>query len=256
MSNILILQPLTIAAVAVSRGTGGANLLTPDPKEVWTDSAVGSAATIDIDLGSVQTIDTVALISVIPPVAGTSWAITGGAAAYATSIIKATGALRAVDGAGQDQARSHALHFGAAFAVRYIRITVTQPVGQALLSVGVPVVGKAFVPAFNNEWGAGRRVIDTGSSTALAGGGFANVEAARKGSYAFTLGDLSHDEIDALYAIQLGVGETAPLLVVEDPAATTGQYHRIHYGQLRSLRAFDRRSPGRSRWELSIEQWV
>ncbi|MCC7097262.1 MAG: hypothetical protein IT472_08795 [Thermomonas sp.] len=256
MSNILILQPTAIAAIAVSRGTGGANLLTPDPKEVWTDSAVGSAATIDIDLGSVQTIDTIALISVIPPVAGTTWSITGGSASYTTSVIRASTALRAVDATGQAQLRSHALHFGATWNVRYIRVTVTQPAGLAVLSIGVSIIGKAFVPVFNNEWGAGRRVIDTGTSTALAGGGFANVEGVRKGSYAFTLGDLSNDEVDALYAIQLAVGETSPLLIVEDPAVTAGQYHRIHYGQLRSLRAFDRRSPGRTRWELTIDQWV
>ncbi len=256
MSNILILQPAAIAAVAVSRGSGAANLLTPDPKEVWADSAVGTAATIDIDLGSVQPVDTIALISVIPPVAGTVWNITGGAASYTTSVIKAAGALRAVDAAGQAQQRSHALHFGAIWNIRYIRIALTQPAGQAALSVGVPVVGQAFVPTWNNEWGAGRRVIDTGSSTSLSSGGFANVAGVRKGSYGFTLGDLSNEEIDALYAIQLALGETAPLLIVEDPAATSGQYHRIHYGQLRSLRQFDRRSSGRSRWELTIEEWV
>ena len=256
MSNILITAPLLISAIAVSRGTGGGNLLTPEPKEVWADSAVGTAANIDIDLGSVQSIDTIALISVTPPAAGATWSISGGAASYTTNAIKGAGPLRAVDAAGQAQPRSHAFHFGATWAVRYIRISLTQPAGQGALSVGVPVVGRAFVPAFNNEWGAGRRVIDTGSSTALPSGGFANVAGVRKGSYGFTLCDLSNEEIDALYAIQLVVGETAPLLIVEDPTATSGQYHRIHYGQLRSLRQFDRRSPGRSRWEISIEDWV
>lgn len=256
MSNILILQPMPVSAVATSRGSGGANLLTPDPKEVWADNAVGSAANIDIDLGSVQAVDTVALIGVTPPAVGATWSITGGAASYTSSSIKAAAALRAIDPTGQMPSTSHALHFGAVWNLRYIRITVTQPAGQAPLMVGVPVIGKAFVPAFNNEWGAGRRVIDTGSSTSLAGGGFANVQGTRKASYAFTLGDLSSDEIDALYAIQLAVGETSPLLVVEDPAATAGQLYRIHYGQLRALKQFDRRSPGRSRWELTVEQWV
>lgn len=256
MSNIVILAPAAIAAIAVSRGSGAANLLTADPKEVWADSAVGTAATIDIDLGSVQLVDTIFLGHIAPPAAGATWTITGGAASYTTTTIKAAGALRAVDAAGQFPATSHALWIGAAVSVRYVRLSVTQPAGSPVLTAGVVMVGDAFSPIYNQEWGAGRKVIDSGTATALPSGGFAIAEGARKGGYSWTLGDLSSTEADALYALMLDRGETRPVLVVEDPAATAGLMRRIHYGRMTSLQPFARRNPAQTRWEMSVEQWI
>lgn len=255
MSNILILAPATIAAIAVSRGTGVANLLTPSPKEVWLDSAVGSVANIDIDLGAVIPVDTVLLGHVIPPSSTATWTITGGAASYTTTTLKASGLLRAVD-AAEAPAMSHGFWTGASASIRYLRLAVTQSAGAAALSAGVVLAGAKFQPTRNQEWGAGRRVIDSGSVSPLPDGGFAVIEGARKGSYAWTLGDLTLAEVDVLYALQLDRGESKPVLVVEDPDATTGQRNRIHYGLLRSLRAFERRNPAQTRWEFSMEEWI
>lgn len=254
MANILILASATIG-VTVSRGTGAANLLTANPKEVWLDSASGSAAQINIDLGAAQWIDTVFLGHVFPPAAGATWAITGGVAGFADVVLMAAGPLRAVDRAGIFPDTSHALWTGDPVFVRYLRLTVTQPAG-APLSAGALMVGSAFTPTWNKEWGSGRRVIDTGSATALPDGGFAVVEGVRKGSYSFTLGDLTDEEVDRLYALQLAVGETLPVLVVEDPAATAGQLQRIHYGRFAGLRAYERRNPEQTRWEITIEDWA
>ena len=109
--------------------------------------------------------------------------------------------------------------------MRYIRISVTQPAGNAVLSAGVVMVGAAWRPTFNMELGHGRRVIDTGSATSLADGGFATVDGARKRQFNWTLGDLSIAETDALEELALKHGQTLPLLVVEDPAATVGQFN-------------------------------
>lgn len=256
MGNILILSPQPISAIAASRGTGIANLLTPDPKEVWLDSAVGTAANIDIDMGSVVAVDTVLLGHVSPPAGGASWAITGGAAGYTDQVIKADGALRAIDSAGLSPTMSHGFWHGTQAYVRYLRLAITQPAGSEPLSAGVVMAGSAFLPTYNKEWGAGRRVIDTGSVTSLPSGGFAIVEGARKGGYSWTLGDLTDAEVDVLYAYQLSRGETRPFLVVEDPAATTGQRYRIHYGLLTSLRPYERRNPKQTRWEFTVEEWV
>lgn len=256
MANVLILSPAAVSAVAVSRGAGGANLLTFDPKEVWTDSAVSTAANIDLDLGAAQNVDTIALAAVYGPVAGASWTISGGTGGYTDFVIKAASALRAVDATGQSPSISHALWTGAAVNVRYIRIAVTQPAANPALSIGRALCGAAFVPQYGQEWGAGRGVIDTGTATRLPSGGFAVVDGARAGTYAWTLGDLSQAEYEALYALQLAVGTTGPVLVVEDPAATTAQRNRIHYGLLTSLRKFERRNPAQTRWELSMEEWI
>lgn len=254
MSNLLILAPAPIAAIAASRGTGVANLLTPDPREVWADTAVGTPATIDIDLGAVRPVDTVFLGYVLPPAAAASWTITGGAAGYADSVIKAAGALRVPDVAGRSPKLSHALWHGASVNVRYLRLSLTQPAANPTLTAGVVLVGTALLPEFGQEWGSGRRAIDTGSSTALPGGGFAVVEGARKAAWFWTLGDLTNDELDSLWEIALDRGDTRPALVVEDAAATSGLRRRIHYGKF-TFRQFERANPNRNRWELQIEEW-
>ena len=257
MANLLILKPATIAAITASRGAASsANLLTADPKEVWADTAVGTAVNIDIDLGSVVPIDTVFLGYLSPPSAGSTWTITGGAAAYNTGVLKTSGPLRAIDSSGQFPLLSHALATFAQQSIRYLRLSVTQEVGADTLIAGVVMTGKAFTPAYNKEWGAGRRVIDTGSATGLPSGGFSTVEGARKRAYAWTLGDLSTDEVDVLEAIALDRGETLPVLVVEDPAATTGQRNRIHYGLFQGLKQFDRRNVKQTRWEFTVEEWI
>lgn len=256
MGKLLMLSPTAIAAIAATRGNGVANLLTPDPKEVWVDTAVTTPVNIDIDLGSVQPIDTVFLGTVTGAVAGTTWRIRGGVAGYTETDLLGTTALKAPDAAGQSPAISHAFWNGAAQNVRYLRLVLTQPAGNQVLSAGVVMAGAAFVASLGQEWGAGRKVIDTGTATPLPSGGFAVVEGARKGSYSWTFGDLATAETDALYALQLDRGETRPLLVVEDPAQTTGLRWRLHYGKLMSLRQFERRNPAQTRWEMTIEEWI
>lgn len=256
MKNLLILQPMPIAAVATSRGSGGANLLTPDPREVWMDTATG-AVTLDLDLGQVRTINTIFLGYLQPAAAAATWAITGGTTDYTSVFIATSAALRVPDVAGRSPALSHALWFGEATtaSVRYVRLTVTQPAGSSPLSAGVVMVGRSFTPSWGHEWGSGRRPIDTGSVTALPDGGFAVVEGVRKSSWAWTLGDLTDDEVDTLFEISLDRGESRPLLVVEDPDRTAGLRRRVHYGIFRQFREYERASKGRSRWELRIEDW-
>ncbi len=256
MAKLLMLAPATIAAIAASRGTGPANLLTPDPKEVWADVAVGTSATVDVDLGSVQPINTLFLGTVTGAAAGATWAISGGAASYTTTAILAATALRVPDAAGQAPTISHAFWTGAMQNVRYLRLTLTQPAGNPPLTAGVLMAGAAFVAGYGHEWGAGRKVIDTGTATPLPSGGFAVVEGARKGSYSWTFGDLTSAEVDALYALQLDRGETRPLLVAEDPAQSAGLRWRLHYGKLMALRQYERRNPSQTRWEMTIEEWI
>jgi hypothetical protein len=255
MFNLLILSPAPISAIAASRGTGIDNLLSPHPLEVWADVSSGTAATISIDLGAARSIDTVFLGHVRPPAAGASWSITGGVAGYAETTIAASAALRVPDVAGRSPALSHAFWHGAAVTVRYIQITVTQPNTAPALTVGIVQIGKAFVPSFNKEWGSGRRLIDTGTVTPLPDGSFASVEGVRKSAYFWSLGDLADAELDQLYELSLDRGTSRPLLVVEDPAATAGLRRRIHYGLFGAFKQYERQSPGRTRWELSIEEW-
>ncbi|MES2987688.1 MAG: hypothetical protein V4808_07265 [Pseudomonadota bacterium] len=255
MGNLLILAPAPIAAIAVSRGSGAMNLLTPDPKEVWADTVAGLVAQIDIDFGAVRSIDSVFLGHVLPPHADAVWTITGGTAGYTQLAVKASGPLRVADVVNRAPSLSHAFWHGQAVSLRYLRLSLTQKAGEPPLTAGVVLAGLGFVPAWNREWGSGRRVIDTGTATALADGGFSIVEGARKAAWSWTMGDLSNAEIDWLWEIVLARGETLPLLVIEDPDATAGLRRRMHYGKFQQLRPFERSKPNRNRWELTIEDW-
>ncbi|MCX7284413.1 MAG: hypothetical protein NTX28_10270 [Novosphingobium sp.] len=256
MGNILMLRPESFQAIAVSRGTGSANLLTIDPREVWIDSAVGSAVEFDIDFGEVRAVDTVFLGALVQAHAEASWTITGGVASYNAMTVKAAGTLRVPERAGRVQRGSHAFWHGDDVLVRFLRISVTQPVGQPVLAIGVLMAGQSFVPAWNMEWGGGRAVRDTGSVTRLPSGSVAAVEGARYGSFKWTLSDLTDEETDYLFELQLDRGETRPLLVVEDPDQTPGLLGRIHYGQLTGIRHFERRNPKQTRWEFQIDSLV
>lgn len=256
MGNVLILSPTPIAAIATSRGSGVANLLTPSPKEVWIDTAVGSVANIDIDFGAVVPVDTVFLGHVFPPAAGATWTITGGTAAYTTTTLKASGALRAVDTASRSPQQTHAFWTGAVANIRYLRLAITQPAGSPVLRAGVVLAGKDWQPQFNMEFGSGRRVIDTGTVASLPDGGFATMTGARKRAFSWTLGDLSVAETDALEELLLDHGETVPLLVVSDPDATTGQRSRIHYGLFTGLKAYERRNAAQTRFDFQFEEWI
>jgi len=256
VQNLLILAPAPIAAIASSRGSGIENLLTPDPREVWADDAVGSAASIDIDFGTARPIDTVFLGHVYPLAPATSWTITGGLAGYAELTLKEAGAARANDVVGVPApALSHAFWHGAAVTVRYLRITIAQPAGAEALTAGVVLAGAAFVPTHNREWGSGRKPIDTSTVTPLLDGGFSVVDGVRKTVWSWTLGDLGDAELDVLYHLALNRGQSQPVLVVEDPEATAGLRRRLHYGLFQQFQAFERRSYGRTRWELTIEEW-
>lgn len=256
MGKLLLLPRLPIAAIATSRGTGAGNLLTFSPKEVWADNAVATAATIDIDLGAVMSIDSVFLGYVTPPAAAASWTITGGATGYTDGVIKASGSLRLVDTATRTPARTHAFWTGAAVSVRYLRLSVLQPTGSPALTIGIVMVNRAWRPTFNMEFGSGRRIIDTGTVAALPDGGFSTIEGVRKREFNWTLGDLSIEEADALEDMLLDHGESVPMLIASDPDATTGQRARFHYGLFVGLKTFERANPTQTTQQFTFEEWV
>lgn len=255
MGNLLIVPPTPIVGIAVSRGTGGTNLLSIDPKEVWRDTAVGAAVTISLDFGGPVPIDTVFLGCVASAAADATWSISGGIAGYAEQAILAASALRVPDRYGRFAAVTHAFWHGNSAYVRYLRITLTQPEG-APISIGALVAGASFMPQYNQEWGSGRSVRDTGVITRLASGGVSVVEGARFGTYKWTLGDLNEIEADELYELQLDVGETRQILVVEDPERSAGMRNRLHYGVLTGLRPYERRNARQIRWEFTMDDLV
>ena len=255
MGKLIIVAPVQVGQLTATRGDEVENLLTADPREAWRDTATGTAARLRIDLGRAVAIDTVFLGYAIPLASGAIWTIRGGLTGYAQSVLMPQMPMRAVDSASMQPQRSHALWHGSKSSVRYLEIEVVQPAGEPLLSVGSLIVGSSFKANYNQEWGAGRGVVDTGRAIRLAGGGFAINEGVRLGSYSWSFGDLAEDETEALYDIQRQCGETLPVLVVEDPERSPGQLNRIHYAKFVSLKPYKRRNAAQTRWEMEVEDW-
>lgn len=254
MSNMLILPPLPIAGVTATRGSGAANLLTPDPKEVWVDSAVSTAATLTIDLGSVQQVDTL-FLGFTNADAGATWSASYGVAASNENALFAATALRDADAIGP---RYHGLFHkpDGPVAARYIAVAVTQPAAKPALFAGIIMAGAAFVPTYNRDWGPGRQLIDTGNKTSLRSGGFGTAKGARKAVYQWTLAELLDSEVLALWKLAKDRGETDPIVVCEDPDAAAGRNEGIYYGLFNRFAAYDRQDPDWTQWGLSLEEWV
>ena len=255
MGTLIVVAPIAPAGITASRGTDATNLLQPDPGEAWGDTAEAGAATLEIDLGEVRSIDTLFLGHCRPLAANATWTISGGVVSSAELTLQANSTMRVVDSASSAPERSHALWHGDPVAVRYLSVQIEQAPGFDPMSIGSLIVGRAFSATFSREWGSGRGVIDTGRATPNRSGGFAIEHGVRKGTYSWTFGDLGAAEVDQLYEIQLEVGQTNPILVVEDADRTAGQLHRIHYAKFSALKSYKRRNAAQTRWEFEIEQW-
>jgi len=256
VGNFVILTPQPMASIAASRGTGQDNLHTPDAMEVWQDSAVGSPATIDFDLGYAQPIDTIFLGAIYASAPGSTWSISGGTNNPTEFTIAATAPLRVPETPLRYSPKSAALWRGAAVTARYVRVTITQPAGWAAIAIGIVAMGSSSVPFYNQEWGAGRTVKDTGSVTRLPSGSAAIVEGARYASYSWTLGDLTDLETEYLFDLQAERGEGRPVLVIEDDRRTDGLLNRLHYGLLANLRPFEKRGVQENRWDVTVDDLI
>jgi len=254
MKTLCMVPPISIAAITASRGSDPSRLLTNDPKEVWVDSVAGSAVTLNIDLGSSQLIDTIFLGSSNAADAAT-WNISSG---VSTPVETGWGlnAVLPVPYRIPSRPRHSLVQKPAPIPARYVRLTITQPVGSPPLVIGNIAIGAAFIPTWGREYGSGRTPIDTGSRERLPSGGFGISPGAIKSSWTWTMGDLTDDEVDALFAMTMVFGQSYALLTIEDPDTTPGLAERIHWGVFDKLEAYERLSPGATKWAFTVEDWV
>jgi len=246
MSVLAIVRPYSIVATSGTL-TGAPLLATPDPKEAAV--ATGGGGTIDIDLGAVQLIDTLFL------------GYTNAAAGSTATVRYGTGGPSEQDGGTIAAAESDAIEprrhflrmFDTPFSARFLRISGNFAVGTV---VGTVAAGRAFRPTYGQEYGGGRAVTDTGTVSRLFGGGFSIDEGARAGSWAWTLGDLTGDEVRALYALQLDRGSSRSVLVIEDPDAGPGLNERIHWSLFSRLDRYERLDPLNTKWGFQVDDWA
>lgn len=245
MSNMSIIRPLPVSAIAGSM-TDAERMLTPSPKEVSYSSAT-AARTIDIDLGSAQDVGAIYLGGVS---ATANFTITGGLGSYTTT---ALGTAVVAPKSSSENPRQYLLMIDPPQSLRYIRLSANLTSGD---EIGNLVVGETFQPTLGHEYGGGRAIGDTGGATRLMSGGFGIESGATFGTWEFTLGDLTTDEIEALYTMLKKVGMTKPMVVVENPDVTANLHNRIHYGLFEKISKYERLTPGETRWALQIGEWV
>lgn len=221
MANMLIMRPLSGAvAIAVTGGAGVANIVSSDPKEVWTGVAnSGGKIGLILDFGAPVVFDGVFLGALnCPP--GSLVECQGGIATSNEFFVLSASPVppRPTPTATVNCAWP----LPAPVRSRYLRLTITVGAAGASASLGVLAAAITFRPEWNREWGGGRQLLDMSSAEALPGGGFGIDRQARKAGYQWTFGDLSAADLDELWELCLDRGESAPLVVVEDPDLPVG----------------------------------
>lgn len=242
MSVLAIIRPLP--ATYGGNMTDAARMGTPDPREVAYSTGSG-ARTIDMDLGSVQSVGAIYLGGAT--FAG-SFQITGGVAGYTETVI---GDILSAPKRTAVSPRQYLATFPP-INVRYIRLSANLNNGW---EVGVAVAGERFSPTFGHEWGAGRYLADTGTATRNRAGGFGVDPGAVVAGWEFTLGDLTDEEREVLFDMLRKIGETRPVIVAEDPDVTPDLDARLHYGLFQRLEKYERVQTGVTRWALKVEEW-
>lgn len=248
--GIGIVAPLPVAAIVVSDGTGGANLLTASPREVWRASYVG-ISTIDFDFGAVVQLDTV-FLGFANATSAATWSVATmtGPAGAGLNFVTGGVPFRVANPIGQ---RHHAyVRLSAPVSTRYLRITVNQVTGSAPLQAGVVVAGLTIERPY--EYRAGRVALDLSKKTELVDGGFGISQGAIVSSYRFTLSGLTDAQVEELWQIVMSIGESGPLLIVEGHDDTV-RFSHLHYGLFQRLEPYEREEPEDTRWGLSIRDW-
>lgn len=251
MRGFTILAGRPLANTTASSGNGAEYLQTPDPKEVWQAGAAG-AVSINIDLGQAMAIDSL-FLGFTNAVAGTTWE------AFRTASIGGSNPVQILSSrpfALQDsyEPRVHGLALlDQPVTTRYLRVSLSQPVGAGPLVCGGLLVGKRFESPY--EWKSGRRPIDLSERVDLAGGGFGFGPGAIKSAFGCTAADLDDADVTTLYRLTKQVGNRSPIVMVE---GGTGEiaHDQLHYGVFERFEAYERENPDDTRWSLSMVEWA
>jgi hypothetical protein len=253
MSSLLIVRPLPIIAAA-QQYASAANVLTPDPKDIFMYPGGNGLYYFYLDMGAAITADFL-FAGFVSPGSYVSEVATGTDMVGGGLVVRAIRHPAAAPPASASARRRHAMAWlTAPAASRYWRIGITFQGGNA--SLGIMGLGLAIQPAYGREWGSGRQPVDMSSVQALRGGGYGIDRGARKVAYQFTCGDLLDAEVQALWDMAEEIGESAPVIVCEDPDWTAGLNERLHYGLFDRPEAYERLIPGQTRWAFRLRGWV
>lgn len=267
------LPPGAFLVNASAQATVG-NLANPQPKVAYNPShPSGTPAStwgpfrIDIDLGADRQFDTIALLHHTGAGEGT-YRIYGRTAADGPFVAGGGGETTLITTSPADRAwktsptidttRYHGVFVSASpLTFRYVRIWVRSL--DALNPnwlLGCVAIGLRWQPAFAHDWGGGRRVADLSEVRTMPGGERGRWRRARVPEVRASWSNLTDAELRDWWAIVTAVGESEPLLYVEDAATTAGQQERIHYGTVIRQDYFERRQADKSAVSLVLRHWL
>lgn len=254
----IIVEPFDLAyggaapSLTIDYGDGRPNLVSAQPREIWsTNGTLGYAATVAIDLGAPRQWDTIALINVTMG-QNAKWSMTRGVAAPGENVVQAALPIVLESEDGTSLNGPALFHAPGGFNSRFINIFLDP--ANAPLSVGRVFVGNSWKPTLPREDGAGRLPIDTGTRTELPDGGLATVPGVLRSGFRWVFGDLDHADLKKLWGIVRRRRTTEPVLVVEDVDNAVAE--AVHYCTLVDLEAYERRDASKSRWALSVRDWL
>ena len=237
-------------------GTGAANLVTNDPREVWQSTAGGTVLYLWIDLGADRLWDTLVLNNTNFDPASTMNLYYGTSAQANYFATLALNGLMA-RAPSEDVASTNgpaAIWLPTAINARYIFLGVYQALGSPQISIGNLLVGKSWKPVLGREFGSGRPPIDSGARERLSDGGLATLSGKLISGFKWVFGDLDAPDLAKLWGILRRRRTTEPMLLIEDPGAAVAE--GIHYGTFVSLEAYERNDVTKSRWVVNFEDWL
>jgi hypothetical protein len=239
MTNAWILSPVAATAVGASTTSAGAPAyVLNDYAGLGWSSANAVSATITLDLGSDQVVDTVALFGVSAPADATlvvqcatsaqGSAFTAGTYTTSTAIPVYAGANRLPSGFGVSLWSSPA---GWPTA-RYIRLAIPMP-SNGIIRIGRAVIGRRVVLARNFTFGGAFGTRDLGSLDFSARGVMLRRRGARLRTAAISFSNAHQDEIEsAIQPLIAAGGNTEPLALITNPVADPMIERRSYFGTL------------------------
>lgn len=249
MIGMTLVEPLQIKAIQAS-GLAADNLLTPDPKEVWS-AANTNSTNIFLDLGEDVDFDTLFLgFSNADDGATVRVFETDALAGSIINNISPTEDFRMQSGGPRYH---HYQTFDNMVTARYLRLLIGQGNSAVPINIGTIVVGKRLVLPY--EYRSGRRPIDLSQITETISGGYGIDRRAIKSSFRFTLAGINDVDLQKLWALVSQVGQSGPLIGVEGHEGDP-RYDQLHYGLFGTLEPYEREDAQDTRWGLVINDWI
>ena len=264
MTDVLIIEPLDLVyngnfpmpRVLINGGIGGENLLTNDPREVWSDTVVGVTREIFIDLGPNTVFDAVYLGNT-NAATGDVWSIDSGLSELGPGAqpLFLNNAMKLLSDDGFTYPRGDCAYVSD-FPItgRFIRITMTRATGTPL-QIGRLIIGRAFRPFYNRETGASRVPLDSGNRERASDGTLNTVSGSLISGFKWVFGDLSDAEIKTLWGIFRRRRTTEPLVLIENNGDTITDAS-VHYGTFVELEGYQRIDARKNRQALTFQDWI